>query len=177
MRKLLLALCLALPWVTQAQDAPKRLPPATPYRALVLQALTCRGDSLQIVRDIAQHRAQAKAEGIDAKDNGMDGEDEAIELHFSPALQWLGASTTKVVLSFESGRPDFYAPVHALFEGAAEPWIANLKLVQAHKLKVKSGVGVYASPVSHPERCPPQVGLTPTGPQRFLLGCGWCNGG
>jgi len=90
-----------------------------------------------------------------------------------------GARTSSIILSLEgSSYFNFNAAVYGIFEGDFKSVVKELGL-SAAPARSEVGVGKHQRPVAGQNTlCPKTIGLTPLAEKgKFLLGCGWCNGG
>lgn len=97
-----------------------------------------------------------------------------IDAKLKQPLLLAGASTSTVTWQVVSEHENFGGVVFAEFEGDAEVVAKNLELRRAEDNDL---MGTFRREVSDGSMCPPTVLLTPLTGKRFLLGCGWCNGG
>ena len=156
-------------------------------RARLLESILCVSTDgpLQAVRELARDPATARAEGVGVNDNGLAGADEVIELTLEPAMVLPfgngGARVGRLVLAFDSPHEGFGAVVYAEVEGEARDAILELGLQprEDHPAAIAPWFRLGHPPdpdAVEPDICPAMVGLKETGPGRYLLGCGWCNG-
>ena len=179
MKKRLVALgcLLALPAVSVHAQTQSSHPPASAaaVNEQLSKALVCRGDSLGIVRALPGKKKELATLGIDVRPNDEEGEDEVIEVLLREPLQLEGATADKVTLSFGSPYPGFSGLVFAEFKGDPQAVIRGLKLIKGSAARYP--IAPYVSRAATRAGCPPHVGLSVLGKDRFVLGCGWCNGG
>jgi hypothetical protein len=92
-------------------------------------------------------------------------------------LKLFGATTSAVISEPDNSNFDFgfYAFTYAEFKGDYKLVVKALNLQPADP-KAEYSIGKFVSK-QKPIGCPETIGLTPTENGRFLLGCGWCNGG
>lgn len=87
-----------------------------------------------------------------------------------------GAKTNAVVWSLDPNYFEFNANLFAEFTGDYKAVVKSLKL-QPSKGFNESSMGRFVSVQASANACPETIVLTPKENGRFLLGCGWCNGG
>jgi hypothetical protein len=164
-------LLLALASSVAAQPAPPK--PAGSAADRLTAALLCRVDPLETVRSLAA----APNPELTAKSTGEEM-DETIVLTLHKEMVIQGARTSAVTMSFSAPREDFLGMVFAEMKGDPAPLIKAFGLKKAAR-GAESPIGQYVKPVPGKEPnevCPQTIAVTPLGPGRFLLGCGWCNG-
>ncbi len=145
-------------------------------------ALLCKGDPLQTVRTLARSGSSRFDLGIAAFTYGEEMDEKNILILRSPIVI-AGARASAVVHDFATSYDSFHALVYGVFVGDFERVVKELGLRPVPSTS-KAVVGQYEKSVEtvvNGERqalCPKTIGLTPLREKgKFLLGCGWCNGG
>ena len=134
-------------------------------------ALRCEGDALEVVRELAAAANTRAGEGFIGYEIGEEM-DTISGVALQRPLQIGSAKTHNVVASLAGLYQDFTGIVLAQFEGPHAPVVEKLKLAPS-----ENGNFVRAVPTGEADEvCPPTIELRPLEGDRFLLGCGWCNG-
>lgn len=155
---------LALANSLHAADSPS-------LSARLEQALRCEGEPSATVswldplvgKDHPEATLVASGEELDYR----------IDVQLKQPLLLAGARARTVSWGTDARDVGFGGIVHAEFEGDADAVAKQLSL-RAHPNEDR--MGAFRREVPDGSACPPTVLLTPLGPGRFLLGCGWCNG-
>ncbi len=142
--------------------------------ARLVEALTCGADSLDIVRSLATKPEAIAPFGMAVVANNGEGYDEKIDISLRDPLQLGEATSTKVTLAFENPFKEFGALVFAEFKGDPAAMVRHLGLVPGKTASY--AIGRYVSRNARSGHCPAHVGMSVLGKDRFVLGCGWCNG-
>lgn len=87
-----------------------------------------------------------------------------------------GAKTNAVIWSLDNNYFEFNANLFAEFTGDYKAAVKLLKLEPTKDFNELS-LGRFVSIQASDSACPATIVLTPKENGRFLLGCGWCNGG
>jgi len=144
-------------------------------------AVQCVGDPLQTVRTLSSRGTTDFNRGLAAFTYGEEMDQKNILILRTPVVI-AGARTSAVVLDFASSYNDFTAIVYGVFEGDFRKVVAQLGLkVVAKSERIKVGTFERSLDVRIDGKadhyCPKTIGLTPLKEnEKFLLGCGWCNG-
>ncbi len=142
--------------------------------ARLVEALTCGGDSLEIVRSLAGKPEAIAGFGMTISANVADGYDEKIDVNLRDPLSLGAATTRKVSLALESPYEDFQGLVFAEFKGDPAAMVRHLGLVPGKTASY--AIARYVSRNAREGDCPAHIGMSVLGKDRFVLGCGWCNG-
>jgi len=145
-----------------------------PVNKVLTDALLCKRDPAQAIFDI-ERQGSDFSKGIAVHGFG-DGLMSKSVIILSNPLRIGSATAYAVVAEPEASHFDFGAFTYALFTGDAEAVVALLNL-QPAKSKDSQQLGKFVSRQAPAESCPRTVVLTPVEGGKFLLGCGWCNGG
>ena len=142
----------------------------------LVEALTCQSkdNSLEVVRAIAGKKKELAVAGMTIVANDEEGYDEVIEIAPPRPLRLANATTRKVTLAFDNPYPNFRALVYAEFRGDPGETIRRLKLIEGKT--VRYPIAAYVSREARRHGCPEHIGLSVLDKNRFVLGCGWCNG-
>ena len=141
-------------------------------------AVLCKLDPLGTVRAIAGSKSSTFDRGIATLTFGDAMMEKTILILHHPIVI-AGARTSSIILSLEgSSYFNFDAAVYGIFEGDFKSVVKELEL-SATPVRSELRVGQYQrSLVGQNTLCPKTIGLTPLAEKgKFLLGCGWCNGG
>lgn len=143
-------------------------------RAELAAALVCEGDVAEVVSRLAEN-PPAFDSGIAATGFGDEMSYKAVAILKTPLM--VGKASTRAVISeAESTQYEFAAFTYAEFTGDFHPVVAELGL-QPEPADAEVKLGKFVLPKADGSGCPPTIILTPGENGRFLLGCGWCNGG
>lgn len=143
-------------------------------RAELVAALVCEGEVAEVVSRLAEN-PPAFDSGIAATGFGEEMSYKAVAILETPLM--VGTATTHAVISeSESTHYEFAAFTYAEFTGDFREVIAELRL-QPEPEDAEVKLGKYVLPKPDGSACPKTIILTPGENGRFLLGCGWCNGG
>lgn len=141
-------------------------------------AVLCKRDPLATVRAIAGSKSSTFERGIATLTFGEAMMEKNILILRKPIVI-AGARTSSIILSLEgSSYFNFSGIVYGIFEGDFKSVVKELGL-SAAPVRPELRVGKYQrSLVEKYTSCPKTIGLTPLAEKgKFLLGCGWCNGG
>jgi hypothetical protein len=145
-------------------------------------AVLCKGDPLGTVRAIAGSKTSTFKQGIATSTFGEAMMEKNILILRTPIVV-AGARTSSIILSLDSpSYSNFNAFVYGIFEGDYKSVVKKLGL-SAVPANSEGAIAMYQRPVDamwNGQRClcPKTIGLTPLAQKgKFLLGCGWCNGG
>jgi hypothetical protein len=184
---LLLAACTrSEPPVAAAPAAPPVAPTVSlpaETQASLLAAVTCRADSLEVVRGLAGKANSDYRSGIATAVVG-DDEQVPVEILILEKPIALHGTRMRVVFGDVEGQTGLFpgAIVFGVFDGDYRPVVDALGLKANAPGGEWEGVGytdaqAKAGRGASDEVCPPTVLLSPIeGSNRFKLGCGWCNG-
>lgn len=143
-------------------------------RAGLAAALVCEGEVAEVVSRLAEN-PPAFDSGIAATGFGEEMSYKAVAILQTPLM--VGKSSTRAVISeAESTHYEFAAFTYAEFTGDFREVVAQLGL-QPEATDAEVKLGKFVLPKADGSGCPPTIILTPGENGRFLLGCGWCNGG
>jgi hypothetical protein len=143
----------------------------------LLDALLCQGNPLETLRAYSQL-------GVDQYDSGVVGVQwgenwdhrDVVVLRDGLKLEGSTANTIIGELEFNPYH-GFPGLIYALFEGNAQSLIQRLDLQES--MDPETDDQLYSKPTHSLEEndlCPRTIYLKLLGPDRFVLGCGWCNG-
>ncbi len=136
------------------------------------QALLCGRQPEQVIDWLSARVGEDGSEGrVSASGEELDYR---IEVALKAPIRIAGARTHKVVWHVE-GQPDFGGIIFAEFTGDARTAVAALRLRRAQG--EETHMGRFLREMADGSLCPRTILLTPVSGSRFLLGCGWCNGG
>ena len=146
-------------------------------------AVLCKGDPLGTVRAIAGSKTSTFERGIASLTFGEAMMVKNILILRTPIVV-AGARTSSIILSLDgSSYFNFDAAVYGIFEGDFKSVAKKLGL-SAVPVTSDRSAETYQRPVetmvkgSRGNLCPKTIKLTPLDENgKFLLGCGWCNGG
>jgi len=141
-------------------------------------AVLCKRDPLATVRAIAGSKSSTFERGIATLTFGEAMMEKNILILRKPIVI-AGARTSSIILSLESSSYfNFSGFVYGIFEGDFKSVVKELGL-RAVPATSEARVGKYErAVVVQNTLCPKTIGLTPLAEKgKFLLGCGWCNGG
>jgi hypothetical protein len=141
---------------------------------VLTEALLCKGDPAKAVFDL-ERQGSDFSKGVAVHGFGDGAGHKTVVILASP-LRIGSATAYAVVAETEASYFDFGAFTYALFTGDARAAVALLKLEPA-KSKDSLRLGAFVSRQAPAASCPRTVALTPVEGGKFLLGCGWCNGG
>lgn len=144
----------------------------TPHAKLT-QALLCKGASQGL--DTLVKGGSNFAAGYAVQGFGEEMSYKAMVILKEPIII-AGAKTNAVVWSLDPNYFEFNANLFAEFTGDYKAVVKLLKLEPTKGFN-DSSMGRFVS-IQPPENaCPETIVLTPKENGKFLLGCGWCNGG
>ena len=146
---------------------------ATTPHAKLTQALLCKGasDGLdELVKGGSNFAAGYAVQGF-----GEEMSYKSMVILKDP-ITIAGAKTNAVVWSLDSNYFEFNAILFAEFTGDYKAVVKALKLEPTKDFNEMS-MGRFVSIQPPKNTCPETIVLTPKENGRFLLGCGWCNGG
>ena len=141
-------------------------------------AVLCKRDPLATVRAVAGSKSSTFERGIATLTLGEAMMEKNI-LILSQPIVIAGARTSSIILSIDSSSYfNFDAAVYGIFEGDFKSVVKELGL-RAVPATSEIVVAKYQRPVAGQNTlCPKTIRLTPLAEKnKFLLGCGWCNGG
>lgn len=98
-----------------------------------------------------------------------------IDVRLETPINVEGATTRDVSWQVEGGPEPFGAIIFAEFRGSHKTVAERLELRPSANEEFYKGVQIREVPDG--SLCPPTIMLKPISKTRFLLGCGWCNGG
>lgn len=146
-------------------------------------AVLCKGDPLGAVRALAGSKTSTVEREIATLTFGEAMMEKTILILRTPVVV-AGARTSSIILSLDgSSYFNFDAAVYGIFEGDFNS-VANKLGLSAVPVSSDRSAGTYQRSVetmvkgSRQNLCPKTIRLTPLAERgKFLLGCGWCNGG
>lgn len=147
---------------------------APTVHAVLTDALLCRVDSAKTVHDLVKGGSDF-SKGFAVHGFGDGTGHKSVVVLASP-LRIGTSETCAVVAEGEASNFDFGAFTYGEFTGDFKAVVAQLKL-QPAKSKESRYLGQFVSREAPANACPPTIALTPLDGGKFLLGCGWCNGG
>lgn len=131
---------------------------------------------LETIRNISRlPKSKLKSEGISVEMNNENGYDEVIHIKLDPPLNFHSASTTDVILSFETPYKNFSALVYGVFSGDIGEFIKVLNLKNGALINT-TAAGEYNRPLRDTKGCPITLAASPIDKDHFVFGPGWCNG-
>ncbi len=145
---------------------------STPHAKLT-QALLCKGAS-EGLDELAKGGSNFAA-GYAVEGFGEEMSYKAMVILKEP-ITIAGAKTNAVVWSLDPNYFEFNANLFAEFSGDYKAVVKVLKLEPTKDFN-ESSMGRFVSIQATTSACPETIVLTPKENGRFLLGCGWCNGG
>ena len=145
---------------------------ATPHAKLT-QALLCKGASDGL--DALVKGGSDFAAGYAVQGFGEEMSYKSMVILKDP-ITIAGAKTNAVVWSLDPNYFEFNANLFAEFTGDYKAVVKSLKLEPTKGFN-ESSMGHFVSIQASANACPETIVLTPKENGRFLLGCGWCNGG
>jgi hypothetical protein len=162
--------CLILALITLSTAAPAAESPKLTTQ--LEQALQCEGEPSSIVDWLHPLVGQNHTEAT-IVESGEEIE-YRVDAKLKQPLMLAGARTSTVTWQVASEHENFGGIVFAEFDGDADAVARSLSLRRAADENL---MGTFRREVPDGSLCPPTVLLTPLTGKRFLLGCGWCNGG
>lgn len=159
-------LSLATPLLAASTSA------ATPH-AKLSQALQCHGASDALDALVAGGSNFAAGYAVQGFGEEMSYKSMVI---LKDPITIAGAKTYAVVWSLDPNYFEFNANLFAEFTGDYKAVVKLLKLEPTKNFD-ESSMGRFVSIQASENACPETIVLTPKENGKFLLGCGWCNGG
>lgn len=143
-------------------------------KARVMNAILCKEDSLDTVRDIVK-KTPFNAE-VASSSWGQEMDEKNVII-LNEGITIAGSKASAVISDFGITYTNFQGIVFAEFSGDYKAAVKELGLLESKK--TEEDIGEYVLPKPRggkDEVCPPTIALTPIETGKFVLGCGWCNG-
>lgn len=137
-------------------------------------AIVCKSKLADAVSDLVKKGSDFKL-GYAAYGFGEGTGYKALVILNEPLVLY-SATASAVVSETEHSYFNFSAFTYAQFKGDYRQVVKALNL-QAVNPMTETSLGKFVSRQPSGNSCPETISLTPTDEGRFLLGCGWCNGG
>lgn len=148
---------------------------------LLKGAITCEAYPIETVNSLVKKGSHFE-KGYASTDFGKEM-DYKIAIIVKEPLEIGNAKSYSVISDFGAAYSEFNGIVYSEFTGDYKKVVEQLKLLPVSNPKSEMNIGKFERKVptvvlgEQNLLCPKTIALTPLENGKFLLGCGWCNGG